>query len=884
MHSVLCSVTGLRLSLSPAQLIYIKPSAVEVAGQALAASAASTASEGDVSKKTAPPVYDYFDFVKSGKHVQTARDGTETEWPCKWYRCKKANSGGCKVKGSPPIKVVRAATNGLLKHLLVCEGREVWLDVRAKSKGSLVYRASDGKVVTRLSFKELLPHHARFVIYCFLAWDKFSKTRSPAFKTYIEGWEVRARLPHRETCIKLLFIIKHLIKHRLYQLLAMMKMQFGSPTCGLADDIWSKRNCKQSFACARIPMSIDGDLLDSFCKAYPSAQPQYSGQIVSCSPVLAFSTLPSSRHTGHVIKRWKEKILMDTGVLTVADISLATEDGASNNKKSNKLLRMPSIVCFPHDLQRCVLLAAGLSGSPCRNPALQKFQARSSKMVGSFSKSGVAQSELFDSQRADEDWGKVLSLSSPNATRWLGLHRQAQRNRELQPHLCKALCGTEDGKEDSDDDEIPVPDLSDSGSGMSDEDEQDKDSDSSDDDVIESSVRADKEHPLKHRLLSQDDFKVNAQFESVLSHAAEVSALLQSHDGTRLEEAQLFMITLAQVMEAPRIQVVSGRGESESWDEMSASRLHPMFQDFRSIFVQEANARFHLKGTPNEHVLLCLKMNPFIDHAPDGPFGKRATQELMNAVYMTRLRARQQELHRAAHAPTLAPNLAPAPAPAPAPGRVGAPESAPAPAPASESAPAGLAPGTSRWSAVLAPKKRQKICGLASAMHIKVEKPDSQHNADQALKDEIATYEKVQASLDHSKYVFDGNRYDLNAFWAAYKHLLPIHYRVYLGDCGSKRAASASVETVYSGATKLSDGSDSLADDVLAAYIFCHYNWKFEFLRPSIPEIVAEYLRVRGPETPQEEEDADDEEEEGEEAESPQDDAPPDDATGATIK
>ena len=89
---------------------------------------------------------------------------------------------------------------------------------------------------------------------------------------------------------------------------------------------------------------------------------------------------------------------------------------------------------------------------------------------------------------------------------------------------------------------------------------------------------------------------------------------------------------------------------------------------------------------------------------------------------------------------------------------------------------------------------------------------------------------------------------------------------------------------MYSGATKLSDGSDSLADDVLAAYIFCHYNWKFEFLRPSIPEIVAEYLRVRGPETPQEEEDADEEEMEGEEAELPQDDAPPDDATGATIK
>ena len=104
---------------------------------------------------------------------------------------------------------------------------------------------------------------------------------------------------------------------------------------------------------------------------------------------------------------------------------------------------------------------------------------------------------------------------------------------------------------------------------------------------------------------------------------------------------------------------------------MSASRLHPMLQEFRRIFVQEANTRFHLKGTPNEHVLLCLKMNPLVDLAHDGPFGKRATRELMEAVYMTRLRARQQQLLSATLSAAQAPSLAPAPAP---------PSSAPAPA------------------------------------------------------------------------------------------------------------------------------------------------------------------------------------------------------------
>ena len=42
-----------------------------------------------------------------------------------------------------------------------------------------------------------------------------------------------------------------------------------------------------------------------------------------------------------------------------------------------------------------------------------------------------------------------------------------------------------------------------------------------------------------------------------------------------------------------------------------------------------------------------------------------------------------------------------------------------------------------------------------------------------------------------------------------------------------KRASSAAVETVYSGATKLSDEAQSMADTLLAAYVFNHYNWQY---------------------------------------------------------
>ena len=53
------------------------------------------------------------------------------------------------------------------------------------------------------------------------------------------------------------------------------------------------------------------------------------------------------------------------------------------------------------------------------------------------------------------------------------------------------------------------------------------------------------------------------------------------------------------------------------------------------------------------------------------------------------------------------------------------------------------------------------------------------------------------------------------------------------------------METVYSGATsKLSDEAQMLGDDMLAAYVFDHYNWKYIFLRPTVNEIVEAYLKL----------------------------------------
>ena len=50
------------------------------------------------------------------------------------------------------------------------------------------------------------------------------------------------------------------------------------------------------------------------------------------------------------------------------------------------------------------------------------------------------------------------------------------------------------------------------------------------------------------------------------------------------------------------------------------------------------------------------------------------------------------------------------------------------------------------------------------------------------------------------KYYYKTQRYNVRAFWADYKTVLPLHYAVYLAEVGCKKAAAANVESVFSGA------------------------------------------------------------------------------------
>jgi len=56
--------------------------------------------------------------------------------------------------------------------------------------------------------------------------------------------------------------------------------------------------------------------------------------------------------------------------------------------------------------------------------------------------------------------------------------------------------------------------------------------------------------------------------------------------------------------------------------------------------------------------------------------------------------------------------------------------------------------------------------------------------------------------------------------------------------------ASANVETVFSGAGRLSMKSHCLGPQLLSDYAFLHYNYKYDWLRPTLEEIIYIYIYI----------------------------------------
>eukprot|EP00966_Prymnesium_polylepis_P216109 5002605-Prymnesium_polylepis.1 len=304
-------------------------------------------------KTRAPPeIKSLFTVVTTGSHTVggTGRMAGKT-YPCTWYACQ---TPGCKRGLSNPIKHRSGRARGNSSF------------TSSRSTHSPVCIDEDtGEEYVLYSFDEMLPHHARFVEWCFRGWQHFYEARADhGLVEYIRGWDRRAGLPCAKTCSQLLEVYEELVDANIFRLLTLHKAAFGRVCAGSTSDVWSLQSCRESFGCLRVSVVLDGDML-----AEVTGHDEYKGRLIDMAPILAFATFPETRHTGAALARWKKGHL---ALWEMAEsIGLATEDGASNNNAANKILGQESKTCVPHEVARSVLWASGIAGKTSKNPALK---------------------------------------------------------------------------------------------------------------------------------------------------------------------------------------------------------------------------------------------------------------------------------------------------------------------------------------------------------------------------------------------------------------------------------------------------------------------------------------------------------------------------------
>ena len=111
------------------------------------------------------------------------------------------------------------------------------------------------------------------------------------------------------------------------------------------------------------------------------------------------------------------------------------------------------------------------------------------------------------------------------------------------------------------------------------------------------------------------------------------------------------------------------------------------------------------------------------------------------------------------------------------------------------------------------------------------------------IKLEEAKYASICGFVLANKEPFmDAGIFDLGLFWTGQKSALPVHYSLWLAEVGCAKVASANVEVVFSCAGRISMKSLCLDLQLFSDYAFLIYNYKYDWLRPKLEEIVAAYL------------------------------------------
>jgi hypothetical protein len=139
-----------------------------------------------------------------------------------------------------------------------------------------------------------------------------------------------------------------------------------------------------------------------------------------------------------------------------------------------------------------------------------------------------------------------------------------------------------------------------------------------------------------------------------------------------------------------------------------------------------------------------------------------------------------------------------------------------------------------------------RVNNANSGQNAKTVRTDPDHdNSLDIIKLEEAKYASICVSVlaNPQPYMVSGI-FDLSVFWSGQKSVLPVHYSLWMAEVGCAKVASANVETVLSGAGRISMKSGNLGPQLLSDYAFLHYNYKYDWLRPTLEEIVDTYTKL----------------------------------------
>ena len=352
-----------------------------------------------------------------------------------------------------------------------------------------------------------------------------------------------------------------------------------------------------------------------------------------------------------------------------------------------------------------------------------------------------------------------------------------------------------------------------------------------DEEQVQANEASNKKFPLAHRLLDDVGFKNNSYLESTLFSVNEVSGLVQKQEGMGLSMGYQMAKVLKDEATGMKLMVVSGTTKEGDWKETHTSAVPGMFKVQRRIFAEQLELRFKVDGTPDKHTLLALKLDPSVNTTQeDGIFSKRtAAQLLMVGEYRRRL-VRRHKLMVAAVGMA---------------GSAGSSALVPANRLASST---GATGGVAKKGPASVLSRVNNANSGQNAKTVRTD-PDTDNSLD-IIKLEEAKYASICVSVlaNPQPYMVSGI-FDLSVFWSGQKTVIPVHYSLWMAEGGCAKVASANVETVFSGAGRISMKSHCLGPQILSDYAFLHYNYKYDWLHPTLEEIVDAYTKLYGKES-----------------------------------